>query len=342
MLIPIFGPPTAFTQYCMHLIRVFADVKLQDVDYLAATELSRFQEIWGQRGRKHAVFFCDCPDADLANIFLSIKSPRLVLVEDPVDAIGFMMRERGLDWIWAARLEAQCVTSNLSLIADQYSMVINRSDSLNFSEFYRLIADCFNIALTDLDISLLLRRIDPVGRHSSNVSLEELLLNHMSQARPMGLTLVDVAAEDADALSPLVDYLRHSIQRDVSKSMIWPSRFFIPFDQPNQILRGALDMTGPARCLVYGPYLYLPVGNWSFEFEFNVVDNYSGNRLDVDCHYGILHPLDSFSAGAESRYIIRGELEAREPRDAVQFRVLMREGAIEGRLTMSDVNLRQI
>lgn len=64
----------------------------------------------------------------------------------------------------------------------------------------------------------------------------------------------------------------------------------------------AIDLTGPARCLTYGPYLTLEACNWNLTVTFAAWDNDSKNALSfdeaVDGNFRPLRWLESLTAGS--------------------------------------------
>src|ERR1700710_1521089 len=47
-----------------------------------------------------------------------------------------------------------------------------------------------------------------------------------------------------------------------------------------------VDLLGPARLLIWGPYLHLPKGRWRASMEFEVVGNLSPNQVIADVLVG--------------------------------------------------------
>ena len=116
----------------------------------------------------------------------------------------------------------------------------------------------------------------------------------------------------------------------------WPASIFSDGDAIGDYVGGPNDLMGPARILVYGPYMHLPRGEWAAYFELEVSDNQSGNRLKVDVVCG---PLISASVIADlpltGRYCFTVAFTVVEPLQPVEMRFQIESGPIEGRFLLT-------
>ncbi len=118
----------------------------------------------------------------------------------------------------------------------------------------------------------------------------------------------------------------------------WPAAIFSSGDKIGDFVAGPCDLTGPARIVVYGPYMHLPLGDWFSRVEIEVAENESGNRLKVDLVCG---PRVLLSASADmptrGQYGFSLPFTISEPLDPVELRFQIESGAIEGRFLLRRV-----
>ena len=115
----------------------------------------------------------------------------------------------------------------------------------------------------------------------------------------------------------------------------WPAFIFSSGDKIGDQIDGPNELLGPARIIIYGPYMHLPLGEWSSHVEIEIVENRSGNRLKVDLVCG---PKILVSASAEipimGHYCFSLSFTITEPLEPLELRFQIESGAIEGRFLL--------
>jgi hypothetical protein len=95
---------------------------------------------------------------------------------------------------------------------------------------------------------------------------------------------------------------------------------------------GVLDVTGRPRTLFYGPYLALPPGRWNIVIRFAVDDFAAGHELRFD--WGLAGDFISQTESPRTGGVYEVEMTHNVTEVGPwQFRVLLMEGAFEGRMT---------
>ncbi|GGF80184.1 hypothetical protein GCM10007301_45400 [Azorhizobium oxalatiphilum] len=332
MLITTFGPPSGFTQCCVFLMRQLTDEMLSEVDYMVAGELAQLKEAWANRRQPHVFFFADCPERALVEVFMKLQAPSVAFLESPNDITGYVVRERGMAWTWAVRLTHQCLIAIGDLIASDNLLVLRREYELTLGEFFRAIALQFQMDISDHQLAAIMRRADLDGDFTLDSPLEEVLLARWPHARPSERALEGLSRPDADVIRAVNAGLKPIMAGRRLEQIDWPQEMFIAGDPPNDILLGTIEMLGPARCICYGPYLNLPMGSWTVSLEIEVRENFSGNHFDIDIFHGEVIALEHFAVPVQGRFQLSAHFDVRDPREPIQLRIIMREGAIEGLL----------
>lgn len=321
-------------------MRMLTDELLGEVDYFVASELTQLKEAWGTRKQPHVVFFADCPERALVEVFLKLQAPAIIFIEDPDDVAGYAIRERGISWSWALRLTNQCLAAIGDLIASEHTLVLRREYELTLREFFQAIGRQFQIEVSEAQLAAILARAGLAGEYGADTPLEDVLLARWSHARPMGRGLQGISRPDVAVIRQVNMGLRPLLSGRRVKQIDWPQEMFISGDRPDDILLGPIEMLGGARCLCYGPFLHLPMGQWIVSMEIEIRENFSGNSFDVDIFHGEVVALEHFAVPVEGRFRLDAHFEVKDPREPVQVRIIMREGAIEGILEMRSAQVR--
>lgn len=337
MLIATFGPPSAFTHWCLHALSTLSGVVLGDFDYISVSTSQDFATALSNRQKEHMNFFTDCPDRGLVETFENRRLPILVLAEDPRDVLGFIMRERSLNWQQAVRLASLTFATTAGLVASPLALCIARDGNLTVGEFLERVTTHFGLEAGREQLDEITHRLLPAGNASS--STEEAVLSQVAHAMPMGRAL-EISPEERLVVEPLLEAMR-ATTGGTGTSFRWPSELFVGSTGPEELLRQPIEMLGPARCLVYGPYLHLPAGVWEVTLLLEVAENFSGNHVDVDIFHGTILHMESFRLPVSGRMALIATFPVSESREPVQIRVIQREGAIEGLLRIGDVHVRR-
>lgn len=113
----------------------------------------------------------------------------------------------------------------------------------------------------------------------------------------------------------------------------WSERLF-HYDEKaarNWAAPGHLDVTGRPRILVYGPYLALPKGRWRVRARFAADDAASRHEFRLD--WGTPTDFTSLPVNLSKGGVYEGELDhVWSQSEAAELRLLLMEGAFEGRL----------
>jgi hypothetical protein len=157
-----------------------------------------------------------------------------------------------------------------------------------------------------------------------------------SETLPERLELSTAARKEIDMVcGPLVVL----IQGEGDEVEIqWPPSFFLDksYARPAAMVQ---ELVGPARCLYYGPYLHLPRGDYSGEIAFGLSSEIRDTLLRVQVVCG--EDLDEFVSRARhgGLYTLPFEFSIADASKAIEVRLLMDRGEIEGRLGLAYVRI---
>jgi hypothetical protein len=134
----------------------------------------------------------------------------------------------------------------------------------------------------------------------------------------------------------LLDFARG----DPGGEVEWPATLFFDTQTRKRPPRQVVDLTGPARCLCFGPYLHLPAGRWSARIAVEIAG--SSGPIEFRAEIYTETGQQNFPAvlSGNGRYEVSIGFVAAEPLLPIQIRLFTDRGEIEGCLGFGGVRLR--
>lgn len=338
-LVATFGPAGAFTHWSLHALNTMTGILLGEYDYVSVATVQDFRTALASRQSNNVHLYTDAPDRGLASAFIQRQLPFLAMDEDPADVTGFMIRAHGMDWKQAVRQTNLSFAASSDLFVSPMALRLSRSNSLTIGHFVQQVLQHLRLEASEEQFDHIVQRLLPDSTPASKV--EEAILSQIANAAPIGEGL-DLAGPELRIVEALHASMRRSQAGMGPREFYWPAEFLVGQGGIDELLSQPVEMLGPARCLVYGPYLYLPIGLWELSVVLDVDENFSGNSIDVDVFHGVALRMETFKLPASGRMALIIKFSVTESREPVQVRVIQREGAIEGKLFIGDIQIRQV
>lgn len=119
----------------------------------------------------------------------------------------------------------------------------------------------------------------------------------------------------------------------------WPRGCLFWGDYPGESAPRVLDITGPARGIVYGPYYALPRGRWTVRATIAFSPSSCGASLALELHAA--DPLGRFEFKVDKPGLFAASFQVTVPssREPLEIRLLTERGAIEGVLGIDRIDL---
>ena len=118
----------------------------------------------------------------------------------------------------------------------------------------------------------------------------------------------------------------------------WPLALFTCPDTEHW--REPIDLTGPARVIMYGPYLHLPAGQWVARVEFEIDGAISGVEAATDVVSSGSVVEKTFLMPTKGIFAFEIGFSVSDPRHTVEIRLMTKRSAIEGQLLVRSVVVR--
>ena len=262
-----------------------------------------------------ALFLCEVPDAAVAAMAKDAAFPILVLDHDFVAASYDFMAARNANLLDTARTMARA-QMGLFALADISRAAVVRVDQ---HEAPALLAKSIAASL---------------GMSREIVSD---MIEARSLARPLTEVLDEIFVHEKLSRSDEMEDILQRLGRfygsplESRTALDVPMGMLLQATPPYQPATYTLELLGPARCLTFGPYLYLPRGRWRSNFTFLSLDNVSGNTIGMDVAADQEIKFDrDFDINVSGKFTFSSEFDIEDPFYPIEFRTFLRRGSIGG------------
>ena len=104
----------------------------------------------------------------------------------------------------------------------------------------------------------------------------------------------------------------------------------------------AIDLTGPARAVMYGPYMHLPRGRWAARVEFEIDGAISGVEAATDVYMSEVLVEKAFAMPEKGIFAYTLAFETADTSRSLEIRLFIKRSALEGTLLIRSVVVRAV
>jgi hypothetical protein len=318
------GLPGRFAEWCERTLCALVEASFGELETAVADTLDQIALTAVKTSTANLVIAARQPSADLRAALAASERRFVVALDDPYAAFGNLIADHRLDWRTALRAAAGSCAALASCAALPGALVLRAGeDGRDRTAAATAMAEWFG-----LDPAKAAALQGPV--HPAPASAAGGPANR----HPPGV----VAAIDG-ALAGYVERFGDGAMGP----LVWRRELFFIGDKPKETADRAIDVGGPVRYLLYGPYLALPPGLWSG----TVVLAVSRAAANVSYSFEVL-------AGARFECLARGTLApsgegvcettvefavGEATGQPIEIRIANLQPAFDGRLAMVHVAL---
>jgi hypothetical protein len=147
----------------------------------------------------------------------------------------------------------------------------------------------------------------------------------------------DLTAEDAAMIDAVLRPACHYAITGERRPVVWPRACLFWGDRPGEPAPRVIDLTGPSRVLVYGPYLRLPAGRWSARAVLAFSPQCAGTPFTVELHGSARFGHCRFVVAQAGVFAVTFPVTVPSAREALEMRLVSQRGAIEGILGLEGI-----
>lgn len=306
----VFGVSTPFAYWGFHLVNALVEAITGKTLHLHISSLEQLRDGFARRDGGSVVMTSDLPDADLAGFVCSAGLPVIVFSDDPATLLDWTVSSRGLGVVEAARLSSRIYSSLAPNMKAQRKLVLAAGVSPE-----RAVADIVAFLWPGRDDGL-----------TAQIYAHLLETNRIAPPQAGPHEPAPDARRDA-ALSALAGYAPLAEGRE-PEEIVWPLPLFNRLD--DRPWGDPFDLTGPARVVLFGPYMHLPVGDWTARVEFEVEGAVSGIEAMTDVRINEVLTEKSFIMPAKGIFAYGLDFQIADPHLPVEIRLFIQKSAIEG------------
>jgi hypothetical protein len=124
-------------------------------------------------------------------------------------------------------------------------------------------------------------------------------------------------------------------------SLVWPREAFLCGDAPGEVLPATVELAGRARIVAYGPYLPLPSGSWRATACLGFSPDIGKMPFILEVDSGGAIARGFFEVEQGGIYTLKLDFQVVDPMHPVEMRLISQESALEGQLSLIEVELDQ-
>jgi hypothetical protein len=286
---------------------------------LHISSLEQLRDGFARREGGSVLMTSDFPDADLAAFVCQSGLPLIVFSDDPAAALAWTAQSREMSAEDATRFCSRIYASLAPNLAASRKLVVHRRGEAAPERVAAGIIEFLWPGRGDWLVAGALAFLAEAGL---------LVEPPLAEREPVG---------DEDALAALTSYGEVLLGR-WPEEIDWPLRLFTRPD--GSAWTAPFDLTGPARVVLYGPYMHLPAGDWTARVEFEIDGAVSGVEAMTDVRLNEVVTEKFFEMPAKGIYAYDLNFHVSDPHHAVEIRLFTRRSVIEGVFLPRSVRVR--
>jgi hypothetical protein len=322
------GLPGCFTEWCGAVVFQLVKRALGSAELTTASTLDELAFAMLRTEASHLVVGSREPGGRLRKALAEANTPFIVSLDDPRVALADLVVRGGLDFVSGTRAVASSCATMLDYVSMPRALVLTERDGRDPFATAEAIAHHFGIVLGVPGIADIVDALADTGIIAER-SDEGVWWKGCDEA------------EQALVNGALGAYADHFAGGNLGP-ITWTKELFLIGDPPNDRATRAVDVTGRARCLIFGPYIMLPSGSWSATVVLGfskeaaessyVVEIFAGTHLGTHLTRTTLRPVE------EGVFEVNLAFSIEEPtEDHVQVRIFNERASFDGLLAMGQV-----
>lgn len=263
------------------------------------------------------------PSREVSAHIASIGVPTLVVLNSPLDAVALLVALEHSDTSAVRAVSASVSCLSEKLFQDRISIRTSNADNLDAFVMRLAVGLASDVSAFDLN------------RLESLITELSTLNDGLDRRLPLALTgnlssLANAVLPPEDQDSDIGDGVK----------IDWPGSLFLLGDAPDTPMRGPVDLSGPARCVLYGPYMHLPAGAWTASVAVALADCLGERSFTLEVVCGEIIAKGRFHCRGSGTFNTRLDFLHRHPDVPIELRLFLDAGEIYGSVTKFDVSLQ--
>lgn len=290
------------------------------------------------------IVHCNDLSAPVVDAMRSASRPYLLLSDAPTrDVIEFAAARTfpliGFDADFAEACAAYALTHGADLWDTIRRFTSARMAQWQFTDVPRAILMQAVSQISRMDIVIALQ-LDPAtfGEVQDEDCASEAMSGSDSQSASFSIAL---PSQTHEKLWDINAFYGQNTSANATRMRV-PREVLLNGTPPHGPAIGKIELTGPARCLIFGPYLHLPAGRWMAKYRFACTRNVSGNTFLIDVVSNLeVRNADVFELREAGEFQHSIAFTHEDPWHALELRIVLSRGSIDGNFELLGLELER-
>ena len=269
------------------------------------------------------------PNPEFARTCEERHIPAVVFVDDVFEAVQHVRRQHGISTVEALRpVTAGMVLAGRIARAPQ-SLMIGRDTADATPRLLAALAAFLGLDVSNEHVQKMCRQLGAEG-----LALETALRRQSAGASASA----ELTDDDKDMIVQVLGGLREHLVQPTPGDVTWPRQCFLVGDRPDASAPVALEVTGRARIIYYGPYFHLPRGMWKVRMSVGFSQDIRGMPFSIDVYSTDLLGRARIFADRGGIFSVEFEAVVTASHEPIEVRIMNEQGAIEGHMGLVGID----
>jgi hypothetical protein len=341
MLVCVIGASTALTYWGFGVAAHAMEEFFGEFHRVHCTSVAEMYEQWRRRNGRSVLFTTDYLEESVCELLLESGAPIVALIDTAEVAIKTAAKLRTLSCFDAIRFSSLYISS-LSEALNHESTTVFTADARNMRVADFVPQFLSALSLSDPEIAArVLRRVIPSDAQRESLTVEAAL-DALQSRDDLDDVMSTWSLAEFESYKQIAAGYQNILDRSPVREFVWPAAILYSAT-PGFRTDKPLDLLGPARLLVWGPYMHLTKGRWMANMEFEVAGNFSPNSVIADVLVGgEFAGLGEFDLPERGVYTWRLAFEVSDVAKPIEVRLTLDKAAIEGAFFLRQVRLQPV
>jgi hypothetical protein len=335
------GMPSRFSEWCEGLFHALLESNsTEPVNIVNTDSLEGIGRKILTGGSAHVIIVSRQPHAGIEKLLVNGKIPFLLLLDEPQNCARALEVDYDYDCLSAIRSVANSCAALLPLVNSPDALILRNTGDADAVKIGQDISKHFGF---DWPVDRIRATAEqprfstfetPVFKRNekTDASISDI---DLALVKPMRSVQSEINAVLEGALNSMWNALQGGKLREV----VWHKNLFYTADRSDSECPSVIDVTGLARCLIFGPYIRLCEGAWSCTLAIGCSEESVGLRFAVNVFAGVQLSDAIFKFEEPGVFEVDLPFVIMDADKLVEVRVFSVDAALEGSIQFSKVTI---